>query len=69
MSLKKYITYEKLNITSSPGICNSLYYNGSYLLLFEIYCYCYLPYILTFAKKCLGSLSNTPLVLPPFSCY
>ena len=34
---------KKFKITSSSGICNIAYYNGSYLLLFGIYCYCYLP--------------------------
>ena len=29
----KYMTYEKLKIISSSGICKIIYYNGSYLLL------------------------------------
>ena len=30
----KYITNEKLKITGSSGVYKTVYYNGSYLLLF-----------------------------------
>ena len=32
----KYITYEKLKITSSSGICKTVYENVSYVLTFGI---------------------------------
>ena len=30
----KYITYEKLKMTTSSGMYKTVYHNGSYLLLF-----------------------------------